>query len=338
MSGHADAAGPLPQHGWTDVRVGDSFPQSPNPTRVPQALVWATGAYLVIAVGLHLTWINTGDDAWIAAYKFLTTGFLVATAAVGAAHAIAAQRFFAPAEPMRVLWMLFVLATVARWAGHGIVDLSALVPPDQAKTITKLGTTISGPGYLALLAIGLTSAIRFYRRLGVLGRLTRIDLILAGMVSLFAVQFMWDVMRWHSTATGTARILDVIGWSSDPLLAVLMIEVLAIRRAAVRIGIDDVSRCWTALAAGIFLTWVGDVGIWATGHEIVTWPWTSLFWYVWPLAETAYALAPVWQVIACRTAHRYERAPVSRPPVSQPAPARIPVLPFAPRRDSHTAH
>lgn len=71
---------------------------------------------------------------------------------------------------------------------------------------------------------------------------------------------------------------------------------------------------------GIFLTSLGDIGIWATSHNYLPWPYSSITWYVWFLASAAYVLGPAYQVEACRRAYREaERiAPRTQTPATIP--------------------
>lgn len=70
-------------------------------------------------------------------------------------------------------------------------------------------------------------------------------------------------------------------------------------------GAGMVARVWGTFATAIFLTTLGDLGVWAEAHQYLRWPLTSLVWYVWPAVEAAWAMGPAWQVIACRTAEQH---------------------------------
>ena len=57
-----------------------------------------------------------------------------------------------------------------------------------------------------------------------------------------------------------------------------------------------------AFSVGIFLLLVGDVMIWATVWGYLPWPWSGLGWFVWIPAAAAFALAPLYQWEAMRSA------------------------------------
>lgn len=301
--------------------------------QMPLVLVLGVAVYLVTAATLHVTWILTADDAWILAFRSVNGLFLMAYAAIGVVQTVGALRLFRARDPLRVVWMLLVVASIVRLAGHVLTNGIAPVP-QASDGLAALGRVIAGPGYMALLAFALAGVVRLYRRLGLMAWLTRLDLALIAAVCLFALQFIFDLFRWRAHGLVPATLLQAMAWTSDPLLAVLLLEAIVIRRAAVQMGAGylsllldaflirrdaalfggvHVSRCWGAYAAGIFLTTLGDAGIWAQTHGYLHWPWTSLLWYVWPLAETAFAIAPGWQILACHAARRCEASPLGSP-------------------------
>lgn len=303
-------------------------------TRLPRVMVLAAVACVGLMATLHLGWIVSGDDAWMAAFQVFTSAFLVVTAALSAGLAWGARRFFIPSDPLRLAWSILLAAAIVRLAGHVIAHVLPLGSPagrvsfDPATLgqLSHAGLIVSGPVYLALIAVALASVVRLCARLGLLARPSRFDILLAGVIGFFAVQFLRDLMIWRTGASAPAGLLDVIGWASDPLLALLFVEAVIIRRAAVEMGAGYVTRCWGAYAAAIFLTSIGDVGFWAEARGYVTWPWRSAFWYVWPLAEMAWALGPAWQLVACRTAQRVEMPVIHTVSPSRLAPGSV--LPF----------
>jgi hypothetical protein len=298
--------------------------------RVPLALLIVAAAYLATAVTLHLLWIASGSDGWIVAYQFLTGSFLVGIAAIGATCALAAQSLFERRDPLRRVWTLIVVGTIVRWIGHGIAYASRMVPDalpsPPPPPMEQIGRIIAGPGFLLILGAAMAIAIAGHRRLGLLARLTAVDWGFVAGVTLFALQSLRDIVHWHLLAGPTPSAIYMISWASDPLLGLLLLEAVVIRRAARAMNAVFAARCWTALAAGILLTAVGDLGIWASGRAFLPWPWLSLFWYVWPMAETAFALAPAWQLAA-------RRAPTPGLPPRRPShiPSLPPPMPTGPR-------
>ena len=116
------------------------------------------------------------------------------------------------------------------------------------------------------------------------------------------------------TTPATNDFPKLLSWAVDPFLCVLLLEAVVIRRSAVDTGWGLLARSWRAFAAGIFFTLLGDAGLWATEQGILAWPYTSVTWYVWFLASAAYALAPAYQVDACRRTIREAAALGAAPP------------------------
>jgi hypothetical protein len=87
-----------------------------------------------------------------------------------------------------------------------------------------------------------------------------------------------------------------------PLLSLLLIEAVLVRRFSLRMGGGLIAQCWGAFTAAILVTFVGDVAVWLFAHGPVPVPLNATSWYVWFLASAAYALAPAYQVEACRRA------------------------------------
>lgn len=296
--------------------------------RAPAAMIAATLACLAAMAALHAGWAVTRAGGWLTAFGLLVSAFLVAAAALSLVLALAARRYFGPGDPLRLAWSVLAAAALVRLAGHvlahvlprwgPVVDMP--VTGETLAAVVAAGRVVSGPLHMALVAIGLGAVLRVCRRFGLLARPTVFDAILVAATALFALQFLRDLAAWRASAHAPAGVLEAIAWTSDPLLALLLAEAIVIRRAALTMGASYVSWCWGSFAAAIFLTSVGDVGVWLDARGAVTWPWRSLFWYAWPLAEMAWALGPAWQLIASRSAQRVEMRAWSDEAPARPAP------------------
>ncbi len=183
-------------------------------------------------------------------------------------------------------------------------------------------------------------------------RLEWIDLALIGGVGLFALRFLYDLAQWRASAASAAAtstvaatgsvmstmLLDVVSWTSDPLLAILLLEAILIRRAAVRMGAGYLSQLLGAifirrdaargLAAatsraagarsppGSSLTSLGDIGFWALANGHIVWPWSSAILVHLATSPTPRSpWAPAWQVVACRTARPLRGAAPAGAPI-----------------------
>jgi hypothetical protein len=304
---------------------------------MPRRLLRIAFAWLGVAGICHLAWILTARDAWIVAFRLLIGAFVLVYAAITVRLAVAARRYFRSTDPLRTVWSLLVAAAIVRLAGHvltsGVAWTSPLPMADDVARVMRfsnIGELIAGPVYFAIVALAVGGVARVYRRLGLLTSLDLIDLVAVVGVSVFALRVLRDLVVWYATTPIRGGWLDAIAWARDPLLAILFLEAvlihrsavcmeagyrspllgaILIRRSAAQLGAGYVAKCWCALVAGIFLSVLGDVGAWAAAHGFVHGAWTSLLWYVEPCADTAFALAPAWQIVACRAGRRYEQLP-----------------------------
>ena len=91
---------------------------------------------------------------------------------------------------------------------------------------------------------------------------------------------------------------EVAAWPVDVFLWLLLVEALLLYRSASEMGSGYIGRCWKALAVGVFLVSLGVVAMSATSWGYLPWPWSSVVWYVWLPAATAFALGPAYQLEA----------------------------------------
>lgn len=155
---------------------------------------------------------------------------------------------------------------------------------------------------MTILACGLILVLRLYQKLGMLGKLKGLDWGLLGIVSAYILFVAYTVIHSRMYSSSPAGIVDYLNWRGDPLLCWLLFESIWIRRSLVEMGWGFVSKCWGAFVVAIFLTSLGSMGHWATVYEYIPSPERSVTWYVWYLASAAFALGPVYQVEASRTA------------------------------------
>jgi hypothetical protein len=87
-------------------------------------------------------------------------------------------------------------------------------------------------------------------------------------------------------------------WLSDPLLSLLLIEAILVRRSVIRMGQGLVAKCWGMFVLAIVITSVGDAAIWASNHNLLSVSMTALSWYIWFIAAAAFTSAPAYQLAA----------------------------------------
>jgi hypothetical protein len=275
---------------------------------VPAVLYGCTGAVLLAGGTSLLVWGLSGDFTPVAVFfRYPGAVFLVGFNALGFALSVAAVRQFSRGEPLHGAWLLIATAAGCQAASSLLVQVLGQPLPFnpfqwlgwQAEDVRRFGLSLGGPVRMAILAGGLACVLRLYRRLGLRGRLAIWDWIFLVVVCAYIL----EEIRGTAAAVRAGKRLttyEVLHWSNDPLLILLLAQAMLLRRSVLRMGNGLVGRCWGALATAVFLTLLGDMGIWATAYGLIPWPYTSVTWLIWFPAAAAGAIAPAYQLLACR--------------------------------------
>ncbi len=302
-------------------------------TPIANGLLWLTAVHLSVSAIIAVFWRIMGDNTRIELFfKYQGSLFFVICAAAELWLAWNAFRQFSPGEPLRMPWLLIAFASFYRFAGYlfsqilnseSYLNPLSLIRGSQDAffylTCQRFGLLIGGPLSMAVLSVALFLILRILHRLGILSRLRTLDFVLISAVVAFTVRQIYEITMWVRTTPVQYDPYKVLGWASDPLLSILLIEAILIRRSVADTGWGLLARSWGAFSLGIFLTSLGDIGLWAMANGYLVWPYYSITWYVWFLASAAYALGPAYQVEACRRAYREAEL------ITQPqSPASIP--------------
>ena len=156
---------------------------------------------------------------------------------------------------------------------------------------------------MVLLAWALMRVLALNRRLGILGRLTMLDKSLMAAILVFTVLQLVDIGGVLFGERGRPSVTQSFMWLSDPLLALLLIQAVSIRRSVLNMGQGLVARCWGMMALGVAFTSAGDAMMWADTHGFIPIVISPLGWLIWFFAVTAFASAPCYQLEAAREAH-----------------------------------
>jgi hypothetical protein len=278
------------------------------------AVLTVTGVYFAVGVVAFVAWRITGDFQWVGNY-FRTPGALLAVflAATELYFSRRVLEHFSPGEPMRKAWACIAASAAFDFAGTLLVQVlskkSPLNPlrlmawwtPDTALAIGRVGTLMGGTCRFSILALGLWFALRAYRRSGLMGRLNAINWLALAAMAVYIVVEMLEI-RGVLHSGKPVPIAVMAGWPVDPFLWLLLAQASLLYRSSQQMGPGWVTRCWNSMAVGVFLVLFGDVAQWASNWGYLPWPWSSLVWYIWPLAAAAFALAPVYQLEAIQRA------------------------------------
>ncbi len=285
-----------------------------NHTPIASGILWLTGIQMASSALTVVLWRLTANDSWIDLFfKYQGCLFFIVCAALEAYLAWSAFRQFSPGEPMRAAWLLIAIGSLYRLTGFiftQTLSVESYLNPlflvfgsldaSVSSTCRRFGLLVSGPLHMALLAAGLFLILRILRRLGILSRLRLPDRFLLAGVAAFGVRQLYEFSVWLRSAPAPYDFYKLLSWAIDPFLCVLLFEAVLIWRSAADTGWGLLARSWRAFAAGIFLTSLGNMGLWATAQSYLPWPYSSITWYVWFLASAAYALGPAYQVEAYR--------------------------------------
>jgi len=272
--------------------------------------------WIWILLGLHLTvgaaayghYLLTGRYTALSGYFwFCGSAFFLLMTGTESVLAWQCRSWFEPDEPMRLAWSMITLAALSRLTGtvllvashwhfprHGDMVASAAAV-DYAQVLSQAGGVVGGPLSMAFLAVGLGRVLGIQRRFGMSGKLTRVDKLLLGLIFTFTVSQLVIIVPLLGSHPPVATMLL---WLSDPLLALLLMEAILVRRAMLRVGQGLLARCWGMFVLAIVTTSAGDAAIWASGRNLLSEPMTALSWYIWFLAAAAFACAPAYQLAA----------------------------------------
>jgi hypothetical protein len=231
--------------------------------------------------------------------------FFLVMAATEATLAFVCRSWFDADEPMRLVWGMVGCAALARLAGFLLREISDvhfawglwihLHATGMFTSLDQIGLVTGGPLSMAFLAVGLGRVLSIQRRFHMDGLLTRGDkallfLILAFSVSQIVINF--PLLSHHPS------VWTMLLWLSDPLLSLLLIEAVLVRRSVIRLGQGLLAHCWGMFVAAIVTTSAGDAAIWASNRGLLSESLTALSWYIWFVAAAAFASAPAYQLAA----------------------------------------
>jgi hypothetical protein len=272
-------------------------------------LIWTLLAlHLSLGMIAYVHFLVTGQYVLLGWY-FGTLGslfFLVMTA-TECCLAFVCRSWFDSDEPMRLAWGMIACAALARLVGVLLRAVSDgrlpwgywhnLNGPSGGlfANLSQMGLVVGGPLSMAFLAIGLGRVLGLQRKFHLVGSLTRGDKALLFLVLAFSISQLSINLPLLGSHPSLGTMLL---WLSDPLLSLLLIEAILVRRSVIRMGQGLVAKCWGMFVLAIVVTSAGDASIWASSHNFLSESMTALSWYIWFVAAAAFASAPAYQLAA----------------------------------------
>jgi len=297
----------------------DSSAEEQRLAKLPRIVFVSTAALLAAGVAAGAAWSITGDQVWLRSFfSYPGALFFICCSALQVWLSFRCWRQFSSGDLLRPAWLLIAISAAAQLAGgllNQIFGLDSrlnpltLLPASRAHALISASGRLGqlfGPFYMAFLAGGLLYVLKACRRNGILGRLQTIDLALLGCVVIYTANYFATVVFAPEHGGRPVAPATIISWASDPLLCVLLFQAILIRRSAANMGLGLISRCWLSFTVAIFLTSVGDIGLWAWSRGYLPQVLVLASWYVWFLPSAAFALGPAYQLLAILRATRGE--------------------------------
>ena len=279
--------------------------------KMPFAILLSTAALLAIGIAAAVAWWQTGNPIWIQSFfSYAGALFLVACSALGCWASLHCWKRFSSGDLLRPAWLLISLSALAQLVGGVITHvfgnaallsrITLLDVSPNAALIVRAGEygRLFSPAYMVFLALGLLYVLKACRENGLIGRFRRVDIVLLLIVVAYTVNFLATVVLASHQLARRQAVTPIHDWTSDPLLCILLLEAILIRRSIGNMGWGLIARCWFSFTAAIALTSVGDVGLWAWWKGYLPPALAVASWYVWFLASAAYALGPCYQLQA----------------------------------------
>lgn len=281
---------------------------------MPRFVLWiwkVCAIHVAIGMAAYLHFLVTGSYRYLTWYfLILGTLFFLLTTAAEFFLAFECRAGFEADEPMRMAWTFIALSSLARFVSAVMISLDhwrgASLPASTSSVLAvvlprglaQAGEVVGGPLSMIFLAVALSRVLQVQRRVGVLRGLTRTDLLLIGLIGAFTVGEIANIVRYLGPSYPSPSLTRAILWLSDPLLALLLVQAVIIRRSVIRVGLGLISQCWGMYVIAIVTTLAGDASIWALGEGLLSEPLIALTWYIWFFAAAAFASAPAYQLAA----------------------------------------
>jgi len=280
---------------------------------MPRFVLWIWRVCAIhYAIGLvaYLHFLVTGSYRYLTWYfLILGTLFFLFTTAAEFVLAFECRAGFDADEPMRMAWTFIALSSLARfvaavlisldhWRGAPLPESTSVLAVILPRGLAQTGEVIGGPLSMIFLAIALSRVLQVQRRFGVLRVLKGIDLLLIGLIAAFLLGEIAHIVRYVAPPYQPPPLTKAILWLSDPLLSLLLVQAVLIRRSVIRVGMGLVSQCWGMYVLGVVTTLAGDVSVWALGEGLLSERLIALSWYIWFFAAAAFASAPAYQLAA----------------------------------------
>jgi hypothetical protein len=282
---------------------------------LPRFILLATSVFLFLGLGALVAWQVTGRMESVRIF-FRGSGamYLVFLAVIEFSLGRLVVRQFSEGEPLQPAWFLIMMSGGCHLVSALCVQiLSANSPlnplPHSTPTgsgfdltaIHRFGLLVGGPLQMLLLTAGLGFMLRLCRRSGIVVRYQFSDWLLmsiAGIETYFEISYVVTEYRAGQILTA----YDLLMAASGPLLILLLVQANLVKGYMTNLDRGMIAKCWSSFTAAIFLTSLGNLGMWLDAHGQLPTGIVCITWFIAFLSATAYTLAPAWQIEAIQSA------------------------------------
>ncbi len=283
--------------------------------------IWRVCAiHYAIGMAAYLHFLITGSYRFLTWYfLILGTLFFLLTASAEFYLALECRAGFEADEPMRMAWTFIALSSLSRFVGNALISLdhwrgvslpggSSVLAVLLPAGLAQAGEVIGGPLAMFFLLVALIRVLTIQEKFGVLGGLSLTDLLFICLIVASTLVEVANIVGYVGPNFEPPPLTKAILWLSDPVLSLLLIQAVMIRRSVIRVGLGLVSQCWGMYVIAIVTTLAGDASIWVVGEGLLSERLIALTWYIWFFAAAAFASAPAYQLAAMRLPLAHENA------------------------------
>ncbi len=264
----------------------------------PLLIFWLGVSNTFVGFLVWLHWQLTGDSPVLNAFfRYPNTILTLLVCGLELTWCWDAARQFKPGDALRSGWFWLTAAAVAHLMGRALAMpgydrfyIGALV------TVRDVGTAIGGPLQMVLLLCGLSQFAKYSSDIGLFRRMTKTDYALLAIVAGFGIRTVYGISAYLNAGKAVTWT-RVVSWLSDPLLLLLLVVAVLLRRSVAPLGAGMIANCWRSFIVAIVLTSAASASSWCLDCT-VTPVWTSIGWFVWFAADAAFAMGPALQVAA----------------------------------------
>lgn len=283
--------------------------------------VLIVGTWLLLAVGslAILDYTTTGETQFLRIFFAYSAGpFYLFAAIVEAAFAFAAAKGFEPQEPLRRPWILLSVSAIFHCFSQllaNILNLTTYINPlywiapdfvrQHGEEVRVFGLHYFGDPRFILLGIAFWLVLRAEKKAGLGVKLNYLEIFLLCATGVWVLVHTITAVEWFLTASQGSSLTKQISWLFDFALGAVTMLAIFLRNSVKPLEPGMLAAPWKCYSWAVFITCMGDAGIWAISYSVLPPFLLNLTWLIWFPQVTMFALGPWWQYQAMQTAAGY---------------------------------